>query len=467
MPERMPSAAASLAELVERVSTILVGPTDVPTLEQALDGLVRHAHHDREALAGALKPMLASHTWARTDTADDGIPAHLGYVAQAALGTFTAADITHAYRDPRSPLGGKDLTPFGTVLAARFVEAAHQLVTGPPPFLLATPSHLDGTIEPADLVARLSAYEHARVEPGDIDFSQALLRLHGTASEQTIAAANALRSDHGHRLAHWLHAGGPAFPRPTPTITGPGRSGLSPTWLGVRRLLAAVAATTVPTPVSRPLNRLLKTLHAGDGVPELAAGTESTEHWPAVIPTQPDLVATWCLSRIAVNTIHNRSGTSPLLTALVRSRGPAGSAVHLAVGYALGAQSPDDRAGAVDATLLLSDRGELDPAMLGRQLADLVGLKGVKPTRLATALTDLTHAGAHDLVWDLLAAALPGLLSGAPAPGLAGLVAIASHNAELCGARGVIPQVAQLSAHSTGRLKREAHRLHTILTSAS
>lgn len=61
-PRRLASPIQSAAEVAEEDSAILVvspEELDVATFERALDGLVRQAHHDREALISALKPMSA------------------------------------------------------------------------------------------------------------------------------------------------------------------------------------------------------------------------------------------------------------------------------------------------------------------------------------------------------------------------------------------------------------------------
>ncbi|MCY0957845.1 hypothetical protein [Streptomyces sp. H27-H5] len=85
----------------------------------------------------------------------------------------------------------------------------------------------------------------------------------------------------------------------------------------------------------------------------------------------------------------------------------------------LGSRHAEDRPGAVDALLVLAGRGELDAPLIGRDLAELVGLGTVKANRLADSARTAAATGAYATTWTLLAGAIPALLArdAAPPPG--------------------------------------------------
>ena len=60
----------------------------------------------------------------------------------------------------------------------RFAETYQALMDGRlPPYLLATPTHVNGRLDAAELVERLEGYERAGIEALSVDLQQALLRL--------------------------------------------------------------------------------------------------------------------------------------------------------------------------------------------------------------------------------------------------------------------------------------------------
>jgi hypothetical protein len=232
------------------------------------------------------------------------------------------------------------------VLAVRLVEMANRVPTDPPPFLLATPTADDGTLDAAVLLDRLREYERTGTGVSPLDFDQALLRVRpGTGKEPVFSPVGV----HEERLAAWLARGGPPAP-------------------GERRIVDP------PAPSGRPANRSWRrrVLVATDEMPPL--GEEFS--------------------------------------------GPF---------RALG------RTAAVDAALTLAATGVLDTGALGRDAAELVTLRGLKPNRLADALRSLARTGAYATAWSVAAAALPALL--------ADLVAAAVECADGCGAGTPIPEI--------------------------
>ncbi|MGA5700526.1 DUF6493 family protein [Peterkaempfera bronchialis] len=467
-PQPLPPPPATPAEVAEEVAAMLATHSGVAAFERALDGLVRHAHRDRQALAAALEPVLPKERWLTWDSGNgwgDCGPADIAYVALAVLGRHSGTDLQAAHQGRRLPFRGHQ-TIFGKVLGARLIEAAWQ-ITGEnaPPFLLATPTLSTGALDPAELVRRLQVYEQAGATPGEVDFSQALLRLTPDATPGTVAAADALTSPHGRQLAQWLHAGGPTVPSVV-RARAQGDPSSRPPQPDDRRILLYLPAIGAPVPLAEPLAVLLRT--AGPrGSASLATWgwSGAVDHWPAVLPHLREVVAARCLRRFVAGADQDERGAAGLLPLLAEAGGPAGEAVHLAVGYGLGARFAEDRAAAVDALLVLAARGDLDGDLLGRRLAELVALGAVKPNRLSDALRTASRTGAYGTVWSVLAAALPGLLTGPPVRGTGDLLSIAGDCARRSGARGALPEVSALAARpGSARLVKEARQLRDALS---
>ncbi|MEJ8646464.1 DUF6493 family protein [Streptomyces sp. MS1.HAVA.3] len=409
--------APSVAETVELVAALVKSsaPTAAET-ETALDLLVRHTHRDRAALAAALLPALADRHWARAD-AGRADPDHLGgpeLLAAAVLGRLNAADLA-----PDRPV---HVTGFGQncihaalhrVTTARAREAALRVLTAPLPFLLATPTWDCGTLEPQDLVTRLAAYGRQGAAPAPVDFAQALLRVR--RDPQAAAAAGALGTPEGRRLAAWLTADGEPAPH-TRRVTDRERAPRN--WWGreregARRIVLELSEHPV-------LQREFPAVFHRLGRP--CTGTSCCWHWRgwepahlAVLPQDRETQAVWLLPDVTGCATDQERGAGETLSRLAELGGPAGPALHLAVATALGARHAEDRLAAVDALLVLAARAELDTALLGRDLAELLALGTVKPNRLADAARTAAATGAYATTWAVLAGALPAVLADGPA----------------------------------------------------
>jgi hypothetical protein len=102
----------------------------------------------------------------------------------------------------------------------------------------------------------------------------------------------------------------------------------------------------------------------------------------------------------------------PLLIALAKADGPVQTATLEAFAYPLNARDQHDRAAAVDALLVLTARGQLDGAALGRRIGELaVTTELMALGRIVPCLRDLARSGAAAQTWDALAALLPPLIS--------------------------------------------------------
>ena len=451
-PRPVPPPIASAAELAEELGAVLAGDPDPSAWERVLDGLVRHAAQDRAALAEALAPVL------RTGGRDD-----LLFVAEAAADRLD--DVRRkAAATATGPLRSSWASAFDTQFEARTTEAARQLVTAPVPCLLATPTLSTGALDPSVLAARIAVYERDGAEPGPVDLAQALLRVTPTADPQVTAAARALRSPAGERLARWLLSGG--LPHQESTLLPPS-SGRHPNGrrMSATRRMAAQPGAALDGPLPTDVDQLLGPTYRHLAVSHVWWQRASTARYTTILPHHREEVAARLLDHLAGAADLDERGGPQLLPHLAESGGPAGLAVHLALAYGLGARHREDRAAAVDALLVLAARRDLDAALLGRETAELVRLGTVKATRAAEALRSAAETGAHGTVWSVLAGALPVLLPGeAAVRGVGALLALAVDCGRRCGARGEIPGVAGLaSAAGSSQAVREARALREVL----
>ncbi|MFI9583294.1 hypothetical protein ACIHCQ_15895 [Streptomyces sp. NPDC052236] len=204
------------------------------------------------------------------------------------------------------------------------------------------------------------------------------------------------------------------------------------------------------------------------------------QHWPAVVPHDRETVAAWLLpSARGCADSDLRGGTwyLPLLaeaaapaetTGTAETSGTAGPMLHRGLAMGLGAAHADDRLAAVDALLVLAARGRLDGGLLGRELAELVRLGTVKPSRLAESVRTTAATGAYATTWSVLADALPGLLAAQTPPrGLGDVLAVAADCVERCGpapTEAEIPGLAALAGRGgSSRLVAAASRLMAAL----
>ncbi|MEV7599656.1 DUF6493 family protein [Kitasatospora sp. NPDC089797] len=472
----------SAAELAVELSALLAArEPGVLAFERVLDGLVREAHRDRAALVETLVPVRATHPWQGTGRWGDCTPREVSYVVAALAGETPPRRLWDFLGGAgRSPLRGARTSAFGAVLAVRLEEAAWQVTAHRPPYLLATPTDAGGAITAAALVERLAGYEAAGLTPGRADLCAALLRVTPEAPAETAAAAERLTSPAGRWLAHWLRTGGLPGQPSERVLFAPGRGarrGRTPTdrwWEEVER--TAVAQPGIGAGPKGPggerltaeFRRLLDPTE-----PSVSRARAADDwvwrpipHWTAMLPHHREELAARWLDHFAMGADRDERGAGRFLPLLAESGGPAGLALHLAVGYGLGARHAEDRTGAVDALLVLAGRGQLDAALLGRELGGLAARGTVKPARLAAALGLAAGTGAYGTVWSVLGAALPGLLAAAepPARGLGDLLALATDCARRTRARGPLAEVTETAGRGgSGRVVKEARALRDVL----
>ncbi|MFE2248030.1 DUF7824 domain-containing protein [Streptomyces lavendulae] len=461
VPVPVAPAPETVAETVELVAALVNSRTvELDEFERALDGLVRHSHRDRAALAEALGPAMAGRWWLDPEESRYYIPSvqlpGLEQVAAAVLGAGPAREAHRPHVSRRS-----DCHHTGLRLAhhARLTEVARRITDRPLPFLLATPTAQTGSLDPEVLVARLAEYHRLGESPAPADFAQALLRVRRDPA--AVPGAAALGTPEGDRLAAWLGRGGEGAPvtrRVAPAM------GYRYTEEPERIVLDTGARPEVLRDFPNPFRELARQRDAAercwDSGDDLAL--------IAVLPEDRETLAAWWLPAITACAVHGGRGGAAVLPRLAAAGGPAGPALHLVIAVGLGARHPEDRLTAVDALLTLAARGELDGVRLGTDLAELLGLGTVKANRLADSLRTAAATGAHATTWAVLAAALPALLTGTGSGtgvGTGELLALAADCVEQSGA--ATPEPAGLAAAAAGtgrsRLVTQSARLHEAL----
>ncbi|MFF4339266.1 hypothetical protein ACFY00_04895 [Kitasatospora sp. NPDC001540] len=464
-PVAVPAPFGTPAELAEELAAAMAAPDESVAFERLLDGLVRQVWTDRAALAAALAPVLPGHEWRV-----------LGVLAGAATGAVPRPRVLRALQSRQARLfsAWEFRGPVGEFFAARLHETAWRLAADPVPFLLSTPTWCHGALDARELVARLARYEELGVQPGPVDFAQALLRTVGDGSE----GAEALTSPAGRQLAAWLRGGG--LPHRESVVVPPG------TWrFGVRcadsrryaeqpelpeQDLAHLAIPALDVPGVEPADGVPRAVRELLGPSEPFFRRSAVEdsvpgaRWTALLPHHREESALRLTGQLADSAQDTPvRGNPQVLPLLAETDGPCGFAVHQALAYGLGAGHAEDRSATVEAVLSLAAQRQLDPAALAREALELLTLGAVKPNRLAATLAELADP-APGLTWSILAIVVPGLLDGRPPRGAADLLAVAVDAARRSGARGPIDAVTRTAARKGAtKLLAEARSLAALL----
>ncbi|WP_329544502.1 DUF6493 family protein [Streptomyces sp. NBC_01356] len=448
-PRPVPGPIATAAEVAQEVAAVVANDRDVVAFERALDGLVRHAHLDRTALADALKPVMRrepkSHVdWVQSDLYDVASAVRGDEPRRRAVMMRRAVHVTQTGPSPTYSLAG-------SMLAARLTEAMDVIESGAQPFLLAVPTLATGALDAAVLVERISALDELGVTPAPVDLAQALLRVTPTSDEQVLRAAEALGPDAGQRLACWLRAGGPAQqdsePKGWPHCKPP-KPASQGWWTPAR------PGVVIDPPLPPVAAALIGTYVGNRGLADPMA-----PFWVAQLPHHRDEL----MARDYFEPRVSQRGWPRNLPFVVESGGPAGYSVHLALAFGLLWEPESDSA--VDAMLVLAARQQLDAGLLGRQLEALLNHGLPHADKAGGSLRAAAETGAYATVWSVLEAALPGLLRDTPVRGTAALLALAVECASRCAAKGEIAEVTAVAGRSASsqtvknaRLLRDALR---------
>ncbi|MEU0399656.1 DUF6493 family protein [Streptomyces sp. NPDC006197] len=460
--QRLAPPATTVEELVAQLVVKRL-PEEPAAFERALDGLVRHAHRDRAAVAEAVREAFPRPPWEQEAHYFTHETHGIHVVLAGLLGLLDPA--LAGFRRAQGP--GPDSClhqALSGVLDARLWEAADLVGTDALPFLLATPSWSTGAIDPRVLVGRLREYRDAGVEPAPADLAQALVRVLRTDPSAGRAAeeAAALGTPAGRRLAAWLRE--ETAVGATVRFLPRDEDGTSKRrWLIDRIVVDLGEHRTVRAefpPAFRWLGGALEA--APRRCPHWVGGRAQ---WAPVLPADRELLAACLLPTLAHGVEGDSRGATEPLTTLVEADGPVGRAVLLTLAFGLGCVDADDRLRAVDGVLVLAARGELNARRLGTELAWLVAEGSVKPNRLADAARTAAATGAYHTVWTVLEAMLPEVLAPAqPVRGLGEVLAVAAECVERCGARGEVAGLGTLaSGRGSSQLVVQAGRLLAAL----
>jgi hypothetical protein len=278
-----------------------------------------------------------------------------------------------------------------------------------------------------------------------------------------VVRAEGLTSEAGREVASWLAGGGLADPAVTCTVLDTPLA-----TVGGRKLrLTSQILSIVDMPGDSEIDRLCVFPEPDRRDFGARNFDPHTGHWAAVLPSHRDIVAAHLVPYLAGWEEYGwNQGT--LMLGLAETDGPAGSATGTLLAHTLANQDQDERAKAVEALLVLAARGALPAAETGNALGRLCALGRIPLPRTLKALAAAADAGAHADVWTILAMALPHVL---PAPGerapagLPSLITLATRLAEVTGAKGAVPEVADVAARGgSSRLVKESARLHRTLT---
>ncbi|MFG2015717.1 DUF6493 family protein [Actinomadura geliboluensis] len=469
VPRSMPAPVGSLAELADEFAVRLRSDEEWAPAERFLAALMESAHRDpdgtREALrkvAGDIAPWITKpddRSYMRNLVRESWIalPAQNLLLQRRSRAAGLRAALTLRRLRPAAEASGPPLARF---LAWRLQEIA--AAVGTVPLLLAAPTEASGHIDPDVLVGRLERLEEAGAAPGRAELAQAMLRVPREIDPAAAARAKGLASEAGRAVASWLAAGGLPDPVVTCTVLGrPGAAAERPAWRAPSPVRATVAMTG-----DTDIDHACALPATGGRNGESWRFLERIGHWPAVLPSHREVAAAHLVRYVAR---MGDDGWQPgaAMLGVAEADGPAGVATGTLLACTLADKDQRDRSNAVDALVTLSSRGALPAEETGAALGRLAALGRIPLPRTLKALTAAADAGAHAGVWTILATALPRLL---PAPGerapsgLPSLVAQATRLAELTGAKGPIPEVAEVASRAgSGRLVTECARLHSTL----
>ncbi|MEU8658470.1 DUF7824 domain-containing protein, partial [Actinoplanes philippinensis] len=365
-PAAMPAPITTAAQLAEEIA-VLVHEESGVRWEQVLAALVSlHADGRRDELAAMLPPVLerypgdlGEYSW-NTGAA----LACLGAAITAATGLPRGHDtyqrlygaVRTARQEGRRGGIGSDLSagPDG-VLALRVAEIAVHLNGSMMPMLVATPTHVNGSLDPAVLLDRLSRAEAEGWQPWPFDLEQALLRLpRATAPAEVSARAAALTSPAGRQFAQWLAGGGLPDPVSGLLVQVPETNGHGYVWgLDLPRRMAATLRPSRDGGLR--LERQLLTLDPPKH-PEWAP--DEFKQQPGVLtmvlPHHREVAAAWAIGELAALADQDQRGSGRLLPLLAECTGPVGPAFAYGLAYTFGAKQESDRAAPVDPILKLA-----------------------------------------------------------------------------------------------------------------
>ena len=442
LPPYQPSVLPPLPGTPEELVTALApsysrGEIAPLEAEQIMAAVAILSHRDRAGLAEVFRPLYERHG-DKDRRLNPGelcsFPSALRCLADAVLGKDHRRERVHVGDTSRT-------LPKTVSIVLRIQELTDELLRGDTvPALLATPTEANGAIDPVVFEGRLVMYRTLGIKPLPLDLEHAKSRV----------------------------AAGPARAETFADFLGAEPSGASTRTRGSATHIAPTFKAVLPLP------GLVKDGSAGLPQWSLWGLSGQAGFLPIMLPHDPDLAAAAALVSLFNEANGLGSGrTAPgLFPSLAETAGVPGQLTHLALVYALAADSVEDRIAAQDAVLILASRGLLKPEQLGRLAAACWQRDTARSKRLIEALVRLEESGAPaEIFWT--AAAMLGPLSKTPEiRGLPEILLLATRAAVSAGIRGVrdeqVPGLAELAAlPKSKRLGAEARRLRETIASAA
>ena len=442
LPPYQPSALPPLPGTPEELVTALapsysrgeIGPLEA---EQIMAAVAILAHRDRAGLAEVFRPLYERY-------GDNDRRLYPGSLCSfpSALRCLADAVLGKDHRRERVHIGDTSRTLPKTVsIVLRIQELTEVLLSGDSvPLLLATPTEANGALNPTVFEGRLVVYRTLGIKPLPLDLAHAKSRV----------AAGPARAE---TFAHFL---------------GGEPSGASADKRGQAVHIAPTFKAVLPMP------GLVKDGSAGLPQRSMWSPSMDPRFLPIMLPHDPDLAAASVLVHLfnEANGLGSGHEANGLFPSLAETAGVPGQLTHLALVYALAADSAQARIAAQDAVLILASRGLLRPGQLGPLAAACWQRDTVRSKRLIESLVRLEESGASaEIFWT--AAAMLGLLSKTPEiRGLPEMLLLATRAAVSAGIRGVrdeqVPGLAELAAvPKSKRIGAEARRLRETITAAA
>jgi hypothetical protein len=455
LPEYQPAAVPPMPSTPEELVTALapsynggrVGPLEA---EQIMAAIAVLSHRDLGRLAEVFRPL-----YDRYDDDRHGRiwPSGLLQFPEA-LRCLLEAVLGKDRRKERIRIDDPLRTTPKIAIVLRIQELTDQLLRRKTvPFLLATPTEVGGAIDPAVLEGRIATYRELGIKPLPLDLEHAQLRATPDPLRTKALAELPIASAVGEGSATWMSAQGSSFP---------GRS---------RR--KSIFSFRPAYPISSLL--LPDLVEKGT----LNLPQPPIDHWNAdqqhdfasiMLPHDPDLVAAYAMTLLHSQANERGSRTAPLniFPALAETAGVPGPLTHLALAYALAADTSAHRIAAQDAALTFAARNLLRGDLLGR-IAVLAWQRDLlRGKRFIDALSQLEQSGASAQVFETAATMISALSKEPETRGLPELLLLATRCAVGAGPeiRGVeIPGLADLAALTKPkRVGIEARRLQESLS---
>ncbi|MGC4805162.1 DUF6493 family protein [Micromonospora sp. DT233] len=471
-PQRAAAPPETLPELINEIVAIVAAHyTSTIESERALDGLVRFAHRDRAALAAALRTVPAKQwPWQyRAEQTSPSFPEGLPFPVPG-IGVIVVAILVGGLDTDSLPVVPPEMSPddpgfapdcghcvFRAAWRARVFEVARRITTDPPPFLLSAPGWRTGVVDAEVLLERLTEYARLGVTAGPADLDQALLRVRippGPQRHRLSGAAAGLGTADGGRFADWLSSGGLTVVEEPSGLTLPAlRNGFTDPF---RRLDVLLTKHHNGGRITQDLPDPMLYYRAGRPL--------DLPQWVATLPLVREYIAAQLLHTKAWREDSHYDPDVPLLAA---ADGPTGPAFYQFLATALTRGHLGSR---VEALLHLVARKDLDARQCGEYLGRLHLQREWYPKAdVLDLLTEVARIGAHATAWNILAGALPGLLSGDEVPRrLGALLSLGADCASRSGATGAIPEVDAIADRKgSSQTIKQARRLRRILTEAA